>query len=374
MSIFRELFTRFLTPTALLAFLTIPTIFILPSCNDIFGFASRDRTTTQQPTRQDAKQDTQQDRNSLSGELSLLTDSGYMPAQEGEQETEQYSSLADPQIDGQGDLPYIEEEESFQEDEATLINPRVAARGLDGSLSTANAGQTLLTDNGVSTKGSSGLPVASTSSKYFIDDAPSTNKRLKNSNGLTTKLLTAAYTLTGRPYLDGGITPENGFDDLGFVSYVYSKVGAAYFPKNAKNLLSSGVPVTKDSLRPGDVLVYRNPRNESQYLLGIYTGNGNFLLSSSRQKVVSETAAFGIDYGPYFVGGRRFFEDASAAPLSESMQMAATNGAVKQALASMGDIPKASYKAPAKRKAPKRTSKAKNSKRTSSRSKSSKRK
>jgi hypothetical protein len=206
-----------------------------------------------------------------------------------------------------------------------------------------------------------------------VDDAPSANKKLKNSSGLTTKLLTIAYSLTGRPYLDGGITPENGFDDVGFVSYVYSRIGAAIFPKNAREILSSGVSVSKDSLRPGDLLVYRNPRNEKQYLLGIYTGNGNFLLSSSRLKLVSETAAFGIDYGPYFLGGRRYFDDSTASPLSDSMKMAATNGAVKQALASMGEIPKVSYKAPVKKKVYKKSTKSK-SRQASSRSKSGKRK
>ncbi|MDR2405264.1 MAG: C40 family peptidase [Deltaproteobacteria bacterium] len=361
MSIYREFFTKLLTPVNILVFISISAIFTLTACHENMAKRSVD-------TRTNTVQAPQQDRNSLSGELSLLRSSSVIPRNQEEATPRQYTSLSDPYLEAERP-PYLNEEKSFEEDEETLINPKVAARGLNGTLSTRNAGQSLLKETGYSSKSSA---VASTSSKYYRDDAPSTSKRLKSANGLTTNLLTTAYSLTGRPYLDGGMTPENGFDDIGFVSYVYSSVGASIFPKNAKSILSSGTSVSKESLRPGDILVYRNPRNESQYLLGIYTGNGNFLLSSSRLKFVSETAAFGIDYGPYFVGGRRYFEDASAAPLSDSMKMAATNGAVKQALASMGNIPKASYKAPVKKKTSKRNVKSK-SKQTSGRSKSSKR-
>ncbi|MDR2339115.1 MAG: C40 family peptidase [Deltaproteobacteria bacterium] len=359
MSIIRERLRQTLASAFVLALFSVPALFVLTSCHDTRSMAPKDRRATVQGPRQDA--------NSLSGELRLLRSSGVATGQR--ENPAQYSSLSDPYLEKDA-APYLNEERSYAEDEATLINASAAVRGLNGKLTTAHAGQTLLADNGFKVRGpSSSATVATTASKYFTDDAPGTSKRLKTSKGLTSNLLTTAYSLTGRPYLDGGMTPENGFDDLGFVSYVYSKAGAAIFPKNAKGALSAGRPVTKEALRPGDVLVYRNPRNESQYLLGIYTGNGNFLLSSSRLKLVSETAAFGIDYGPYFVGGRRYFEDDAAAPLSDSMKMAATNGAVKQALANLGPIPKTTYKATTKRKSSKKGSKSRSGRSRSSRRK-----
>jgi cell wall-associated NlpC family hydrolase len=348
MSIFRELLNKPFPPSAFLAILAVPALLLLPSCHDSLSQAGKDRRT--------AAQARQQDKNSFSGELRQLRGSDVAPAEAAAPSGVQYSSLADPYI-GPGQGQWTNEDKSFEEDEAALINRRAAARGLNGSLSTKNAGQTLLKDNGLGGGGSSIEPAASTASRYYSDDAPSSTKRLKSTAGLTARVLTTAYTMTGRPYLDGGMTPENGFDDMGFVAYVYSKAGAAVFAKNIKSILAGGKSVSKDQLKPGDILVYRNPRNESQYMLGIYTGNGNFLLSSSRLKHVSETAAFGIDYGPYFVGGRRYFEDPQAAPLSDSMKMAATNGAVKQALASMGDVPKPSYKAASKKRSYKKSSK-----------------
>jgi cell wall-associated NlpC family hydrolase len=324
MSQLRERFRKFF-PVAMAALLALPALLLLTSCHEQLAQAGKPKRTAARSQRPDA--------GSLSGELRLLRNSGQVS-----REGVQYIAQA-------GEAPQAGSGEP-------LINPGAAIRGLNGRLSTANAGQGLLAaDSG------SGPKAATTASKYYVDDAPQANKKLRNSQGLTSKLLTVAYSLTGRPHLDGGVTPENGFDDLGFVGYVYSKSGAAILPRDAKGVLSSGRAVTKESLRPGDVLVYRNPRNESRYLLGIYTGNGNFLLASSKQKLVSETAAFGIDYGPYFVGGRRYFEDPGAQPLPDSMKMAATNGAVKQALAQMGDsLPKASYKPAPKRKAPRKAS------------------
>jgi cell wall-associated NlpC family hydrolase len=89
-------------------------------------------------------------------------------------------------------------------------------------------------------------------------------------------------------------------------------------------------------LRPGDILAYRPPK-VGDYLVGIYTGNGNFILASQGLKVVTETAAFGSDYGPWFVGGRRYVDDPSAAPLPDEIKTDVANRAVKLALLAMGD-------------------------------------
>ncbi|MDR2352720.1 MAG: C40 family peptidase [Deltaproteobacteria bacterium] len=236
------------------------------------------------------------------------------------------------------------------------INPSAAVRGLNGRLTTEFAGQSLLTSYGIGTgyRFSGSLQSRNIASLVYVDDAPSSSRSLKTSNGLTSRLLTLAYSQTGKQYAPKGISPETGFDNTGFVSYIYSQAGIRFTKKTVKDILASGKSVTRNDLRPGDLLVYQNPRGqEDKYILGIYTGNGNFLLASTRLNLVTETAAFGTDYGPYFMGGRRYFDDLQAAPLSESDKMVATNGAVKQALSDMGDsLPTltAAYKSTPKKK------------------------
>ena len=177
----------------------------------------------------------------------------------------------------------------------------------------------------------------------------------------TRNLLTAAYEQTGRHYKIGGFSPLAGFDAAGYTHWVFSREGLD-LPQTPAGLAAAGVAVTREDLRPGDVLIYRNPADKvGGWHVGIYSGQGNFLHASPKAGVVTETDAFGPQYAPYFQGGRRFFDDPGAAPLSDSQKMAVTSTAVKLALAELGPDdkvirpvpPKAVSKAKAKAKAAK---------------------
>jgi hypothetical protein len=153
---------------------------------------------------------------------------------------------------------------------------------------------------------------------------------------LTKNLLTTAYEQTGRHYKLGGFSPLAGFDAVGYTHWVFASEGLT-LPKTPANLATAGGAVTRENLRPGDVLIYRNPADQvNGWHVGIYSGQGNFLHASPKAGVVTETDAFGPQYAPYFLGGRRFFDDPEAAPLSDNQKMAATSSAVKTALAELG--------------------------------------
>ena len=152
----------------------------------------------------------------------------------------------------------------------------------------------------------------------------------------TRKLLTVAYEQTGRPYKPGGLNPAAGFDASGYAHWVFAREGLT-LPKTPAALAAAGTAVTRENLRPGDVLIYRNQADQANgWHVGIYSGQGNFLHASAKAGVVTETDAFGPQYAPYFQSGRRFFDDPGAAPLSDSQKMAATSTAVKLALAELG--------------------------------------
>ncbi|MDL2259461.1 C40 family peptidase [Deltaproteobacteria bacterium OttesenSCG-928-K17] len=250
-----------------------------------------------------------------------------------------------------------------------LIDQTNCARGLSGSMATSLAGGVLLTANNLSDgktfvqarvapmltseelMKSQPAPSAGTSDA-FDAAAPKTGF-----SSPTEGLLIAAYQQTGRHYSAGGQSPATGFDASGFTRWVYGQRGIT-LPHQASQQAIGGRQVPKEELKPGDLLVYRDPTGQTdQYHVGIYTGQGNFLHAAAKSGVVTETAAFGPQYSPYFVSGRRYFDDPKAAPLSEGQKMAAASSAVKLALSELGpndkpdrSTPKAKSKAGKKKK------------------------
>jgi cell wall-associated NlpC family hydrolase len=244
------------------------------------------------------------------------------------------AALDDPYLANYGSPDDEFDADSVSDGPEQLIDPAIAAKGLEGRLSTWRTGETLTVAN---LRNSSSGQNANFSPAVYRDDAPSSAKSLRTNKGLTASVLTNAYAETGKPYLATAGSPDKGFDNVGFVVHVYAKSGVRVPAKGAKEIMANGKAVTKDELRPGDMLVYRDPKDRARHVLGIYSGNGNFLLASNRLNIVTETAAFGTDYGPYFVGGRRFYDDPESQPLPETMKMAVTNGAVIAALKELGD-------------------------------------
>jgi len=227
-----------------------------------------------------------------------------------------------------------------------LIDAEACTRGLRGELATVRAGDSLLSDNGLrdgelvaEARVNPMLASASimTAPSAGTDEIPASPAALHVKLGQTEGLLVAAYQQTGRGYKAGGQAPANGFDASGFTRWVYSQRGLN-LPREAKKQAVGGRQVAKEELRPGDLLVYRDPngKGEAEYHVGIYTGQGNFLHAAAKSGVVTETAAFGPQYAPYFVGGRRYYDDPKAAPLSDNQKMAAASSAVKLALSELG--------------------------------------
>lgn len=239
-------------------------------------------------------------------------------------------------------------ESGFENSAMSMIDAEACTRGLRGELITVQAGNSLLSDNGLQdgemkaealpmlaglSAPAMAAPSAGTDEAAAVTPAASLHVKL----GQTEGLLIAAYQQTGRGYKAGGQAPASGFDASGFTRWVYSQRGVT-LPREAKKQAAGGRQVAKEELRPGDLLVYRDPngKGEAEYHVGIYTGQGNFLHAASKSGVVTETAAFGPQYAPYFVGGRRYYDDPKAAPLSDSQKMAAASSAVKLALSELG--------------------------------------
>ncbi len=256
-------------------------------------------------------------------------------------------------------------------DQGGLINQNVCTQGLRGELITARAGRCLLDANGVPADGEEAVVTAGVRpAAPLVAMAPSAGTEEPNlvrtslnlKAGLTQSLLVTAYEQTGRHYAAGGQNPAAGFDAAGYVRWVYAQRGLN-LPGEALKQAGGGRQVAKDDLRPGDLLVYRDPDGKSGgYHVGIYTGQGNFIHATAKTGVVTETAAFGPQYSPYFVSGRRYFDDPKAAPLSDSQKMAAASSAVKLALSELGPDDKLVKPAAARSAKPAKSGKGKSKK------------
>ncbi|MEQ8173656.1 MAG: LysM peptidoglycan-binding domain-containing protein [Syntrophomonadaceae bacterium] len=120
---------------------------------------------------------------------------------------------------------------------------------------------------------------------------------------LAGQILQTADQHLGTPYRYGGASP-GGFDCSGFVMYVFSQYGID-LPRTASDQASVGTHVDKKDLKPGD-LVFFNCNGSGISHAGIYSGNGNFIHSSSPRSggVIYSSLEEGY-YLQHYVGARR---------------------------------------------------------------------
>jgi cell wall-associated NlpC family hydrolase len=85
-----------------------------------------------------------------------------------------------------------------------------------------------------------------------------------------------AMDLLGIRYRRGGSSPEVGFDCSGFVSHVFREGLGMVLPRSSKEMSKSGEAVSKDELRPGDLVFFNTMRRAFSHV-GIYLGDNQFV-------------------------------------------------------------------------------------------------
>jgi len=116
-------------------------------------------------------------------------------------------------------------------------------------------------------------------------------------------IVSTAKALLGVPYAFGGASPS-GFDCSGFVYYVFAQHGCP-LPHSAAQQYQVGLPVSAESLLPGDVVFFRDTYKAGVSHSGIYLGDGQFIHASSAAGGVVVTPLAKDYYAKRFVGGRR---------------------------------------------------------------------
>lgn len=106
-------------------------------------------------------------------------------------------------------------------------------------------------------------------------------------------LVQEAMKYIGTPYVWGGNGPL-GFDCSGFTSYVYKNVLGINLPRISYQQGNGGQGVSKDQMRPGDLVFWDNSsRNSGADHVGIYIGNGKFVSAPQPGESVKVSSLYG---------------------------------------------------------------------------------
>jgi len=85
-----------------------------------------------------------------------------------------------------------------------------------------------------------------------------------------------AMDLLGIRYRRGGSSPEAGFDCSGFVNHVFREGLGLILPRSSKEMSRSGQEISRDELRPGDLVFFNTMRHAFSHV-GIYLGDNQFV-------------------------------------------------------------------------------------------------
>lgn len=124
----------------------------------------------------------------------------------------------------------------------------------------------------------------------------------RGNNGSST-IVNRALSFQGTPYVFGGTT-RSGFDCSGFTKYIYSSSGIS-LPRTSYAQFDSGVSVSKNNLRPGDLVFFSTYAKGASHV-GIYSGGGRFVHASNPRSGVKTSSLNDSFYSSRYLGARRY--------------------------------------------------------------------
>ncbi|MBQ4517229.1 MAG: C40 family peptidase [Clostridia bacterium] len=117
------------------------------------------------------------------------------------------------------------------------------------------------------------------------------------------RVVQLAKQYLGVPYVYGGNGP-NGFDCSGFTSFIYRQLGYS-LNRVAHDQLKNGVPVSKNELQPGDLVLFMRSGRTTVNHVGIYVGDGMMIHAPQTGDVVKYTSITTGYYNDCYYAARR---------------------------------------------------------------------
>ncbi|MBB6218343.1 cell wall-associated NlpC family hydrolase [Anaerosolibacter carboniphilus] len=112
-----------------------------------------------------------------------------------------------------------------------------------------------------------------------------------------------AESLIGKPFKQGGNTPEEGFDSTGFIQYVFREEGNIVLPGSPSQLWKLGEPIERSEIQPGDVLFFTGSDN---LIPAIYKGDNIIIVIATNEGVVKRDIVEDSYWRDRYKGTRRY--------------------------------------------------------------------
>ena len=149
-----------------------------------------------------------------------------------------------------------------------------------------------------------------TESRFEVPVAPlkSSPTLLERTSSSIESTLDGALDLIGIRYKRGGTSPERGFDCSGFVGHVFREGLGLYLPRSAREMSQTGSPVSRDELKPGDLVFFNTMRRTFSHV-GIYLGDNLFVhapRSGGKVRIEDLSVRYWVKH---FNGARRVVAD-----------------------------------------------------------------
>lgn len=124
-------------------------------------------------------------------------------------------------------------------------------------------------------------------------------------SNLGTEVAEYAKKYLGSKYIVGGKNPDTGFDCSGFTRYVYLNFGYN-LGTTSSSQSNSGSEISKENMKPGDLIIFYNESKTAVGHTAIYIGNGEFVHSANPQRgVVIDSLNSNTYYNERFISARR---------------------------------------------------------------------
>lgn len=141
------------------------------------------------------------------------------------------------------------------------------------------------------------------------EQAETSNTNTAVTSSKANEIVAYAKQYLGYAYVYGGSSPKTGFDCSGFTSYVYKHFGYN-LSRSSVGQASNGTKVSKEDLKPGDLVIYKNTSLTKIGHVGIYIGD-NKMIHASEPGVgvtITDIDSKAHKYPQRFVMGRRIIQ------------------------------------------------------------------
>ena len=146
---------------------------------------------------------------------------------------------------------------------------------------------------------------------YIVKPNDTLNSNRKNfekdsRRKLEQRLVKTARRFIGVPYRWGGESVAEGFDCSGLTMTVY-RLNGLELPRKASLQYLEGVPVSRRSLKHGDLVFFATSGGNRISHVGIYSGEDKFIHAPGRGKTIQTASLSNLYFKRHYRGARRYF-------------------------------------------------------------------